>query len=166
MKLTLKRGNNILGMTGIVGGMIIIALALYQELPFMKKELPGSGFFPILCGIAIAGCGLLILIENKYKAKKALEEGVEDSELDEDLVNKIEIRNFVYTIGISIFVVMATPFIGILLSIGISIVAMIKILGRESITKAIIIGAVTTFILFLIFSVFLGVPLPSSYIGI
>ena len=57
MKLTLKKGNNILGFTGILGGIIIVALAFVQELPFMKKELPGSGFFPILCGVAIAGFG-------------------------------------------------------------------------------------------------------------
>jgi hypothetical protein len=166
MKLTLKKGNNILGMTGIVGGIIIIALAFIQDLPFMKKDLPGSGFFPILCGVAIAGCGLLILLENRYKAKKALEEGVEDSGLEEDLINKVEIRNFAYTIGISIFVLIMTPFIGMLVSIGIAVVALIKVLGRESMGKSLLIGVVTTLILFMIFKVFLGVPLPSSYIGI
>jgi hypothetical protein len=166
MKLTLKKGNNILGMTGILGGIIIVALAFVQELPFMKRELPGAGFFPILCGVAIAGCGLLILLENKYKSKKAEEEGVEDKELETDLINKVELRNFAYTIGISIFVLIMTPFIGMLVSIGISVVALIKILGKESIGKSLLIGAVTTLILYLIFRVFLGVPLPSSYIGI
>ncbi|MDY0235693.1 MAG: tripartite tricarboxylate transporter TctB family protein [Gudongella sp.] len=166
MKLSLKQGNNILGLISILGGMVIVALAFIQKLPFMRKELPGSGFFPILCGIAIAACGLLVLMENWHKSKKALEDDAVDKELKSNLINIVELRNFAYTIGISIFVIVMTPFIGMLVSTGISVVVLIRILGKESITKSIIIGFVTTLVLFLIFKVFLGMPLPSCYIGI
>jgi len=166
MKLTFKQGNNILGTIGIIGGIVIVALAFVQELPFMKNELPGSGFFPILCGIAISIFGVLIIVENTYKSRKAAEESPEDSQFEKNIINMTELRTFAYTIGISILVLVMTPIIGIIISIGIAVTALVKILAKENMKKSLIIGIGTTIVLYLIFSEFLGVPLPRSIIGI
>lgn len=168
MKLSLKKGNKILGVAGILGGIIIIALAFIQKLPFMKKDFPGPGFFPILSGVGIAFCGALILIENKYKSIQTEEEkeGVEDSDLESNLINMVELKNLIYTIGISILILIVTPFIGLLCSTGLAVIILIRKLGEESIIKSIVIGVVTTLVLFVLFRKILGVPLPSSYIGI
>lgn len=58
-----------------------------------------------------------------------------------------------------------TPLIGLIVSIGVVVTLLIKILAEESLIKSIIIGAGTTIVLYLIFKMFLGVPMPSSFIG-
>lgn len=165
MKLSLKQGNNILGGIGVLMGIVIVILAFVQGLPFTKNEMPGSGFFPIVCGIGIAGCGALIILENQLKIKKAKENSIDENDLEKNIIDVAELKNFVYIIGTSILVLILTPLIGILVSIGCVVTVLVKILGDESLIKSIIIGAGTTLVLFLIFKAFLGVPLPSSIIG-
>ena len=166
MKLSLKQGNNILGVIGVLLGTVIVILGYVQKLPFTRNGMPGPGFFPIICGIAIAVFGALLIVETKLKAKKAIESEVKDNDLEENIINKAELKNFAYSIGSSILVVILTPLIGMIISLGIAIAIMIKVLGEDSLIKAIIIGVGTSLVLFLIFKVFLGVPLPNSYIGL
>ena len=165
MKLTMKRANTILGIVGILGGIIIIILAYIQELPFLRKGLPGAGFFPILCGIAIIFCSLLLLYENYSKLKKAKAAGIEDKYLESNIINNVEIRNFSYIVGSSILVIIMTQFIGLLISIGLSVVGLVKWMARESWQKSFLIGLGTTIVLYLTFKMFLGVSLPDSVIG-
>jgi hypothetical protein len=165
MKVSLRKANNFLAAFGILGGIIIVALAFAQNLPFLRKGLPGPGFFPILCGIAIAGCGLLLLAENRSKIKKAKAAGIEDKELESNIINNAELRNFAYIIGASIFVLIMTQFIGMVVSIGVVVIGLIKTLGKESWKNSIMIGVGTTVVLYLIFISFLGVSLPDSFIG-
>lgn len=166
MKLSYRRGTNILGIVSALGGLVIIALAIIQQLPFLRKELPGSGFFPILCGIAITILGGLIIIENEYRAMRAKENVSVNKEMESNLIDMVELRNFAYTIGVSVLVIIMTPFIGLVVSIGIAVAILIRFLGRESIIKSVLIGFIVAMILFLIFEVLLGVPLPTSIIGI
>lgn len=166
MKLSLRQGNNILGVIGVLLGIVIVILGFVQKLPFTKNGMPGPGFFPIICGIAIAVFGALLIVETKLKAKKALENEEKDSDLEENIINKTELKNFVWSIGSAIMVVILSPIIGMITSIGIAVAVMIKVLGEDSLIKAIVIGAGTALVLFLIFKVFLGVPLPNSYIGL
>lgn len=161
MRLSLKKANNILGTIGVIGGIIIIALAYVQNLAFIKKGLPGPGFFPILCGIAIIFCSLLLFTENYFKVKK----NPDDSELKSNIINMTEIRNFSFIIGASVFVMIVTQFIGLLLSIGLSVIGLVKWMAKESWIKSILVGIGTTIVLYLIFQSFLGVSLPKSLIG-
>lgn len=165
MKLSLRQGNNILGVIGMLMGIVILVLAFVQELPYMKNGIPGSGFFPIVCGIGIAVFGALIIVENHLKEKKAKESNNKDNELDKNIIDKAELRNFAYTIGSSILVLIMTPLIGLIVSIGIIVTLLVKMLAEESLIKSIIIGAGTVIVLYLIFKMFLGVPMPSSFIG-
>lgn len=165
MKVSLKKANKFLGLFGILGGAIIVTLAFVQKLPFVKKGLPGAGFFPILCGIAIAGCGLLLLAENQSRINKAKSTGVEDKELESNIINKVELRNFVHIIGASIFVLIMSKYIGMVISIGLTVIGLIKLLGKENWKNSLLIGIGTTVVLYLIFISFLGVSLPDSIIG-
>lgn len=166
MKLSLRQGNNILGAIGVLLGTVIVVLGYVQKLPFVKNGMPGPGFFPIICGIGIAIFSALLIVENKSKAKKALENQEKDNDLEENILDKAELKNFVYSIGSGNLVIILAPLIGMITSIGIAVAIMIKVLGEDSLVKAIIIGAGTSLVLFLIFKVFLGVPLPNSYIGL
>lgn len=165
MKLTMKRANTILGIAGILGGILIIVLAFIQELPFVRKGLPGAGFFPILCGIAIVACSLLLFYEDYLKRKKSKYDTSKKDEIEIIDISSVEIKNFIFTTAASIFVILATQFIGLLVSIGITVIGLIKVLGKESWQKSVMVGIGTTVVLYLIFKEFLGVSLPDSMIG-
>ena len=165
MKLTMKKADNILGAIGIIGGIVIIVLAYVQKLPFLKKGFPGAGFFPILCGIAIVACSLLLFYEDYLKRKKSRDDTSKKDEFEIIDISSVEIKNFILTTVASIFVILATQFIGLLISIGITVTGLIKILGKESWKKSAMVGIGTTVVLYLIFKEFLGVSLPDSMIG-
>lgn len=163
MKISMKKANNILAAIGFLGGIIIVVLAFVQKLPFIRRGLPGAGFFPIICGIAIAAISILLLAENYSRAKKAREK--EGSKPESIVVSSKEIQNFLYTFGASVFVMVATKFIGLLISIGVSVIILIRFLGKENWRNSVIIGLGTTIVLYLVFKEFLGVSLPDSMIG-
>lgn len=165
MKISMKKANNILAAIGFLGGIIIVVLAFVQKLPFIRRGLPGAGFFPIICGIAIAAISILLLAENYSRAKKAREKEKEGSKPESIVVSSKEIQNFLYTFGASVFVMVATKFIGLLISIGVSVIILIRFLGKENWRNSVIIGLGTTIVLYLVFKEFLGVSLPDSMIG-
>jgi hypothetical protein len=58
-----------------------------------------------------------------------------------------------------------TQFIGLLISIGLSVVGLVKWMARESWKKSFLVGLGTMIVLYLTFKMFLGVSLPDSIIG-
>ncbi len=165
MKLTMRKANYLLGIIGILGGFVILYLSHYQELPFFKKGLPGAGFFPIICGVAITTCSVILIFENFYQSRVKRPSIQSDTELDSSIINLNELRNFVYIIGSSVLVLLATKYIGLLFSIGLTVIGLVKWMARETWKKSFLIGIITTIILYLIFDSFLGVSLPDSIIG-
>lgn len=57
MKIKAKTGDLALGIFSILGGIIILILTKVQGLQLIKSGQMGPGFFPTICGIAIAICG-------------------------------------------------------------------------------------------------------------
>ncbi len=49
MKLSLRQGNNILGVIGVLLGIVIVILGFVQKLPFTKNGMPGPGYSSIWC---------------------------------------------------------------------------------------------------------------------
>ena len=63
MKIKAKTGDLALGIFSILGGIIILILTKVQGLQLIKSGQMGPGFFPTICGIAIAICGAMVLLE-------------------------------------------------------------------------------------------------------
>lgn len=160
MKLKMGKANYVLGILGILGGALIIWLAFVQKLAFTKKGFPGPGFFPIMCGIAIVLCSILLMLENRSQAKKEASAAAEKKELEKNIINHTELKNFAVTIGVSWAVVLATRFIGLLPAISIAVIVLLRVLGKEKYKLSVLVGAGTYVALFLIFDMFLHVPLP------
>ena len=99
------------------------------------------------------------------KRKKSRDDTSKKDEFEIIDISSVEIKNFILTTVASIFVILATQFIGLLISIGITVTGLIKILGKESWKKSAMVGIGTTVVLYLIFKEFLGVSLPDSMIG-
>lgn len=160
MRLRMKTANYIAGAAGITTGLAIVALAFVQKLDFVKKGLPGPGFFPILCGVLIAVCSAFLIGGNYLRLKKAQEKAVLDGALEKDLYSSKEVKNLIVVIGLSALVIFVTRWAGLLPATAVAVAAMVRLLGEEGWIRSIAIGIGTFAVLYLIFGLFLEVPLP------
>ena len=161
MKLKMKTGNTILGITGIIGGLVIVYLSNMQNMPFLVRGMPGPGFFPIVCGIAISLCGAWLILDNYLKIRRKQDE----KELEKNLLNKEELINFAVLIGTAYAVIFLTDWLGLLPSILLAVIGLVRFYGKEKWRTAITVGVGTTGAMYLIFVMFLGVPLPQGIFG-
>lgn len=165
MKLKSKYGNLGLGAAAILGGIVIVILTKVQKLEFLKKGMPGAGMFPILCGIAIAVCGALLIFEVLKDMKKAAHAGEADADLEENLLNVREIKNMLLFLALGAMILLLSEYIGLLTCLCISVIAYIKIQGKDPWWKAIVIGICMTVFLYFVFVWFLRVPVPKGPLG-
>lgn len=165
MKLSSKHGNLALGGVSIVTGMVILVLTKIQGLEFLKNGMPGAGMFPTLCAIAVAACGGLLILEVLGSERKAKRAGENDPERQENLINVNELRNLLIFMVLGGLILVLSDYIGLLTCLCLSIIVYIKIQGKDPWWKAVTIGIGVTIFLYLVFAVFLRVPLPKGPFG-
>lgn len=157
MKFRARQGDLILGILAILGGIIILILTRLQELPLVKSNKMGPGFFPVICGVAIAACGVLLLIE-LWHSRNSTEE-------EENLFNRYELRNLLLFTVLGTAVLLLSEHIGLLTCLGLCVIAYLKIQGKESWLKSILIGVCMVAFLYGVFVLFLHVPVPKGPLG-
>ena len=165
MKLGEKTGNVILGIAGVVGGLVIIGLSFAQDMAFIARSMPGPGFFPIICGGMISLMSAWLLLEVHMQSRKQKAEGEQTKQSTKNLINVTEIKSFLWIIGLSWFVVLLAPTLGMLICIMAVVFALVKFLGREGWIKSLLVALGTTVAMYLIFGVFLNVPMPIGILG-
>lgn len=165
MKLSSKQGNMILGFVSILVGIVIFVLTKVQGLEFLKKGMPGAGMFPMLCAVAISFCGLLLILETVSNSKKAARAGKEDEDASDNLLDPLELKNMLIFLLLGTMILLLSEHIGLLTCLCISVIAYIKIQGKDSWLKAILVGIGTTIFLYAVFVWFLRVPVPKGPFG-
>ncbi len=165
MKLSSKHGNLALGGASIAVGIVILILTRMQGLKFLKNEMPGAGMLPILCAIAVSVCGGLLILEILGAEQRARREGAGNPELEENILNVNELRNLLIFMVLGVLILVLADYIGLLTCLCLSVVAYIKIEGKDPWWKALAIGVGVTIFLYLVFAVFLRVPLPKGPFG-
>lgn len=163
MKLKMKYGNLLLGIVAVVAGIMIYVLGKMQKLEFIKNNMPGPGMFPTLCAVAIVVCGLALILEFFLKSGKKA--GEKDPELEENVLNPHELRNLLILMIMGGLVLVLTEYLGLLTCLCLSIVAYIKIQGKDPWWRAIAIAIGTTVFLYFVFVMFLRVPVPKGPMG-
>ncbi len=93
MKIKAKTGDLALGIFSILGGIIILILTKVQGLQLIKGGQMGPGFFPTICGIAIAICGAMVLLEAARRIARAKTAQAEKEELETNILNLTELKN-------------------------------------------------------------------------
>jgi hypothetical protein len=146
MRVTSSQGDKILGGLSVISGIVIIGLSKLQDLKLVQDDKMGPGFFPVICGIFIALCGIMLLIEQRNKKDGAAEE--------KNIANINELKNLLLFVIIGVLTIVLTPYIGLLPSLGLCVIAYLKIQGRETWLKSITIGVCMTIFLYLLFAVF------------
>jgi|GEM_PF-1321147 len=172
MKIEARQGNIILGVASVISGALILVLSKVQNLQLIQASKMGPGFFPTLCGIAILACGIGIVSGHlrKHKISKAnnpeQEEKTEKEEQEEqeNIVNVNELKNLALFGVLGIMVLLLAEYIGLLTCLGIAVFAYLKIQGKESWRKSILVGVGMTVFLYLVFVLFLQVPVPTGII--
>lgn len=165
MSLKAKTGDMILGIVSIIVGAVIFILTHVQGLEFIRKGMPGSGMFPILCAVAIVFCGVLLCWETLAHAKKVRATGEADEESERNLVNIHELKNLLVFLVLGVFILMLSNTLGLLTCLFISMTAYMKIQGKERWWKAIVIALGCSVFLYVVFVMFLRVPVPKGPLG-
>ena len=165
MKLKAKTGDLILAILSVIIGAVILILVKVQDLPMIKRDIMGPGFFPTICGIAIIVCGVLLFLEILTQSKKAAADENLKAEQEAKILNPRELKNLLFFLLLGVFVLVAYKFLGMLLCLFISVVVYLIFQGKEKWWKALIIGVGMTIFLYLIFVVFLKVPVPKGPLG-
>lgn len=165
MKLKAKTGDLILAALSVIAGIVILVLVKVQDLPMIKRSMMGPGFFPTICGIAIIACGLLLFAETAVQSKKAKTDETVKAEQETKLLNPRELKNMLLFLILGAFVLVISKYLGMLICLFLCVTAYLIIQGKEKWWKALIIGVVMTGVLYLIFVVFLKVPIPKGPLG-
>ena len=165
MKIKAKTGDLALGIFSILGGIIILILTKVQGLELVKSAKMGPGFFPMVCGIAIIGCGILLLLELNTQNRRAKTDEAEAAEMEKGVLDPRELRNLLVFAVLGIGVLLLSKYIGLLTSLGLCVIAYLKIQGKDSWLKSISIGVCMVVFLYLVFVLFLHVPVPKGPLG-
>jgi len=165
MKLKAKLGDLILAALSVIGGIVILVLNKVQGLALVKRNQMGPGFFPTVCGIAIIFFGLLLFVEVAAQSKKARTDEAVRAEQEAGILDPKELRNLLVFLLLGVFVLLCSKYLGLLLCLGLSVIAYLIVQGREKWWKALIIGVCMTAFLYLVFVLFLHVPVPKGPLG-
>ena len=165
MKIKAKTGDLALGIFSILGGIIILILTKVQGLQLIKSGQMGPGFFPTICGIAIAICGAMVLLEAARRIARAKTAQAEKEELETNILNLTELKNLLLFMLLGTGVLLLSDYLGLLTCLGLSVIAYLKIWGREKWIKSIVIGVCMVGFLYRVFVLFLHVPVPKGPLG-
>lgn len=145
--------NRIASIIVFVYGIYIIIEAL--KFDYMISGTPGPGFLPLWIGLGISILSIILFIKSFTKFKSQLLNPFESGDL----------KTFLVVIGGSVIVAVITPLTGLLIALGVMVGVVTKLLGTQSWEKVFSLGILTPLLLFIIFDVILGVPLPKSIFG-
>ena len=85
--------------------------------------------------------------------------------MERGLLDPRELRNLLVFAILGIGVLLLSKYIGLLTSLGLCVIAYLKIQGKDSWLKSIIIGVCMVVFLYLVFVLFLHVPVPKGPLG-
>jgi hypothetical protein len=149
----MRIANRIASMLIIVLGIYIISQAL--KFDYMVAGTPGPGFLPFWLGVAICFVALIPLIRTFTSFASKLANPFKAGDF----------RNFFIVIGSSIVCAIITPLTGFLVALGLMVGTMARLLGTQNWKTIIGLTVVTPVVLYGIFVLVLGVPLPKGILG-
>ena len=143
----------------------------------------GAGFLPFILGIALAALATVDVVQTLTRREPVniAEEltGVE-AEADAAAIDTVaeapdvdslgrtqrqRNRMLVMVIGMLFVALLLVPVLGLVLSLGLLVVAISTIVERRHILPALLVGAVAVGVIHLVFAELLGVPMPTGLIG-
>ena len=157
--LKAKHGDIVLGVAFIVLAAAIFSICKRDDLRFYMNRAPGPGFMPMLSSALIGLCGLGITAGGIRQVISRNPEG------DKALFNFSEIRSLLIVIGLGAASVLAAKYIGLMSSITVVMVLLIRFLGPEPWKTSLLAGIGTGIVMYVVFVVLLKVHVPVGPLG-
>jgi hypothetical protein len=148
-------------------GAVIVVIGKSAGMQFLRGTTPGTAFMPFITAWGIGLCGLALAIRSLKPAKA--ENTTRETEKDPESVwifKKKNLWNFGIVIGTSILIVLSAKFLGLLVSLAIGVALMTRLLGTPGWKTSIFVGIFSGVTFFLVFDLFLRVPLPRGIFGL
>ena len=165
MKLKAKTGDLILAGAAVAVGIAILILIKVQNLELVKRKMMGPGFFPLVCGIAIIFFGALLFVEVAAQSRKAKSDEAVKAEQEKKILDVKELKNLLFFLVLGAFVLLASKYLGMLICLCLCVAVYLIFQGKEKWWKALIISVCMTAFLYLVFVMFLKVPIPKGPLG-
>ena len=113
---------------------------------------PQSGYFPFYIGLLICGSSAVVLVQAFARLKRDAQVFVEREQLRQVLI--ILLPSTVYVLGIE--------FAGIYVSSAVFICLFMRIIGRYTWLRSVVVGAAVSLVAFPVFEIWFMIPLPKG----
>ena len=143
----------------VFGGLFVIG-AWQQGL--VKKGVPGPGFLPFICGIALIGISLMVLIVALGKDKN---KNREEAGLEKFFPEKESGRRVAFALTAPILYAIFLPYLGFLLTTFVFMLFMLRLMEPQKWYKVFLVSFFTALLAYLLFGA-LEVQLPRGILGI
>lgn len=169
----------------LVVGLVAVGMGLNYGF-FREDGRIDAGFMPVVTGAFIALASALELVrmyvapqssvegsfmEVVEKVEKEAQQAVGAADPGEGEIPAIAAKGqrqgavFIVFAGMGV-TILAIQFIGLLLSLGLMVLAILTLVERKPVLRSVIVASVTLLVLWLVFSLGLNVPLPRGSLGI
>jgi putative tricarboxylic transport membrane protein len=142
--------------TGVIGIIIAVVAALFAgQYGVWKVEKPGPGFLPFaICLILILLNALLIVKDSRNR------------QANKKIIIGPKWRNIVFLMAASFIYTLLWDVLGFILNTFLLMGFSLKILGRESIIKSIMVAILISIVSYLIFKTYLSIELPAGILNL
>lgn len=140
---------------------IIIIFAVYTIVESLNMGLGSAGATG--SGFVSFGVGSLLFLITVFDLLKSFR--IKEKDEESHTIGKT-FFNVIIFISCGIFVILATPYLGIIIPIFIIVTILAKLTGISSWKEVIILGIGSAAVIFVIFNVLLKINLPKGFLGI
>lgn len=125
----------------------------------------GAGFMPVVLGVVMAVLAVVATLRRPPDADAGA--GTEESDIDV-LGRSQRQRNgmLALVVGLLFLALLLVPVTGLLIALGLLVVAIATIVERRHILAALLVGAIAIAVVHVVFAVLLKVPMPTGLIGL
>lgn len=142
-----------------------VGLAAARPLPYWKEVAPGPGFFPFWLSLLLALAVLSSLITGQVSAKRVRR--ISDGRTERpDPLEKASLRRVLATLFTSFIFILLVPWLGMLLASGLYLASLAFYLGGVRPRTIVLSSFVLSLLIYYLFEVWLGVPLPVGSFGL
>ncbi len=169
----------------LTSACVVICLGLFFSIGSLQYRVvttgsvAGPGLLPLIAGLVLLAIGMTMAIHaqpfartgsanNNSQSENLAREQAEDLSVASDAPTETEPGSSkkVWTAYALVFcALLATPFSGLLLAFGLLILLLLTVVERESPLLGLAVAAGATFIGWILFVHFLGIPVPTGFFG-
>lgn len=128
----------------------------------------GAGFMPVVLGVVMAVLAVVDVVATLRRPPDA-DAGAGTEQSDIDVLGRSQRQRngmLALVVGLLFLSLLLVPVTGLLIALGLLVVAIATIVERRHILAALLVGAIAIAVVHVVFAVLLKVPMPTGLIGL